>query len=180
MSAAPDPHLSTIERQIQEADNYSHGSENVGRNIGVNKLVQIVEQEPALVRLDSGPAFEPVFQQSQGARPREKFSNNPPDKRNDMQPPEERTRARQEGAKDHPQDEERVHDKDGSCECRIETSSKNECTHCLESTRLEYSTVPPPDGISITVVQLPRNILRNPCLGNGPQPLEGASRCRQD
>src|SRR5260370_38303335 len=111
MSAAPDPHLSTIERQIQEADNYSHGSENVGRNIGVNKLVQIVEQEPALERLYSGPALEPSFTQSQGGRPRAKFSNNPPDKRNKVQQPEEPPRASQEGAQAHPTDREHGHSK---------------------------------------------------------------------
>ena len=76
--------MSTIERQICEADNYRHSGEGVGGDIGINKLVQIVKQKSALVRLDAGAALEPVLQQSQWTRPRENFCKDSPEKRSDV------------------------------------------------------------------------------------------------
>ena len=72
----------------------------------VDQPIQPVKQEPALTRLDSGLALEPVLQQSQGTPPREHFRKNPPDQRNDMQPADDRTRACQQGAEHNPQNEQ--------------------------------------------------------------------------
>ena len=121
MSAPTDPHLSTIERQICEADYYRHSGEGVGGDIGINKLVQIVKKESALVWLDTGTAFEPIFQQSQWTRPRKHFGKDSPNKRSDMQPAKERARARQQSTENHPQNEQRMQEEDGGRECRIES-----------------------------------------------------------
>ena len=84
MSAPTDPYLSSVESQICDADDYRGDGEQVGGNVGIHKLVQIVEQESALVGLDSGAAFERVLQQSQWTRPREQFRKDSPDKRSDV------------------------------------------------------------------------------------------------
>jgi len=60
MSAPADPNLSSVKRQICDANDYPGDGEHFGGNVGIHKLVQIVEQESALVRLDSGAAFEPM------------------------------------------------------------------------------------------------------------------------
>jgi hypothetical protein len=79
MSAPADPNLSSVERQICDANDYPGDGEHVGGNVGIDKLVQIVEQESALVRLDTGAAFEPIFQQSQWTGPRKNFGKDSPD-----------------------------------------------------------------------------------------------------
>ena len=129
MSAPTDPHLASMESQICDADDYRGDGEHVGGNIGINKLVQIVKQEPALVRLDTSAAFEPIFQQSQWTRPWKQFRKDSPDKRSDMQPAENRARARQQSTENHPQNEQRMQEEDGGRECRIEIRSKNGCMH---------------------------------------------------
>jgi hypothetical protein len=78
-----DPHLSSVESQICNAYDYPGDGENVGGNIGIHKLIQIVEQESALVWLDTSAPFEPIFQQRQWARPRKNFGKDSPDKRSD-------------------------------------------------------------------------------------------------
>src|ERR1039458_5817342 len=88
-----------------------------------------MEQEPTLVRLDSGLAFEPVLQQRQRTRPREQFRKDSPDKRTDMQPAKNRARARQQSSEDHPQDEQRMQEEDGNREYRIEIQSKSSHMH---------------------------------------------------
>src|SRR5208282_3412166 len=124
MSVPADPHLSSVKREICDANDYPGDGENVGGNVGINKLVQIVEQESALVRLDSGAAFEPIFQQRQRTRPRKHFGKDSPEKRSDMQPAKERAGARQQSTENHPQNEQRMEEEDGGRECRIETRSK--------------------------------------------------------
>src|SRR5579859_2806635 len=99
-----------METKIQNADDYRCNRKNDWGNIRIHQPIQIVEQERALCRLDSGPAFEPVFQQSQGTRPRKEFRKDSPKKRNDMQPPENRTRTCQQSAEDYPQNKEYVHE----------------------------------------------------------------------
>jgi hypothetical protein len=86
VSVPTDPHLSSVESQICDANDYLSEGEHVGGNVGVHKLVQIVEQESALVRLDSGAAFEAIFQESQWTWPRKQFDKDSPDKRCDVQP----------------------------------------------------------------------------------------------
>jgi hypothetical protein len=78
MSAPADPHLSSVESQICDANDYPAMLSMVGGNVGIHKLVQIVEQESALVRLDSAAAFEPILQQSQWTRPRKHFGKDSP------------------------------------------------------------------------------------------------------
>ena len=123
MSALPNPHLSSIESQICNANDYRGDGEHVGGDIGIYNLVQIVEQEPALIWLDTGAAFEPIFQQSQWTRPRKHFGKDSPEKRSDVQPPKNRAGARQQGTENHPQNEKRVEEENGDRECRIETRS---------------------------------------------------------
>jgi hypothetical protein len=129
MREPANPYLPSMKSQIQQADGYRYSGENIGGDIGIYKAVQIVEQEPALVRLDSGAAFDPVLQQRQRTRPRKQFRKDSPEKRSDVQPPENRVGARQPSAENHPQNEQRMQEEDGSRECRIEIRSKNSCMH---------------------------------------------------
>jgi len=61
LAAPGDPHLPSIERKIQNADEYACRRQNGCGDVGIDQLVQVVEQKPTLVRLDSGFAFEPVL-----------------------------------------------------------------------------------------------------------------------
>jgi hypothetical protein len=123
VSVPADPDLSSVKREICDANDYPGDGENVGGNVGIHKLVQIVEEESALVRLDSAVGFEPIFQQSQWTRPRKHFGKDSPEKRSDVQPPKNRAGARQQSTENHPQNEKRVEEENGDRECRIETRS---------------------------------------------------------
>src|SRR6266542_1941880 len=90
-----------------------------------------MEQEPALIRLDSGSAFEPVFQPSQRTWPEKKFRKNSPDQRGDMQPAENWAGPRQERAEDHPYDEEPMHCEDRCRKGRVSIPRKNYRKHVL-------------------------------------------------
>jgi hypothetical protein len=59
-----------------------------------------------------------------------------------MQPPENRARACQQSTEDYPQDEQRMQEKDGNSERRIETRGKNGCMHLwnLQQQRLTDRT----------------------------------------
>jgi hypothetical protein len=74
------PHLPGMEGKIQGADYHPRNRQNARRDIGIDQLVQGMEQEPALVRLDASLGFEPVLQQGQGTRPMKQFSKDSPDK----------------------------------------------------------------------------------------------------
>ena len=120
MSVPADPPLSSVKRQICDADDYPSDGENVGGNIGIHKLIQIVEQESALVRLDSAVGFEPIFQQSQWTWPRKNFGKDSPEQRSDVKPSKNRARARQQSTENHPQNEQRMQEEDGGRECGVE------------------------------------------------------------
>ncbi len=132
-----DPHLSTIEGEICDTDDYPGDREQVGGNIGINQLVQIVKQEFALVWLDTGAAFEPIFQQSQWTRPGKNFCKDSPEKRSDVKPAEERAGARQQSTENHPQNEQRMQEENSGRECRIEIRSNKGwgCVHILNLPR---------------------------------------------
>jgi hypothetical protein len=85
--------LPAIERKIQSADDCASNRQNSCGDVRIDELIQVMEQEPTMVWLDSGVAFEPVLQHRQRTRPRKQLRKNPPDKRNDMQPAENRARA---------------------------------------------------------------------------------------
>jgi len=109
VSVPADPHLSSVESQICDANDYPGDGEQVGGNVGIHKLVQIVEKESALVRLDSAAGFEPIFQQRQWTWPRKNFRNDSPDKRCDVEPSKNRAGARKQSTENHPQNEQRMH-----------------------------------------------------------------------
>ena len=123
------PHESSVERQIHNADNDGRKRKNARRNVRIDELIQIMQQESALVRLDSGPLFQPIFQQGQRTRPRQNLRKDPPDKRSNVQSPEKRARARQKSAKDNPYDEEYVHEKHERCEHGIKATGNDNSTH---------------------------------------------------
>ena len=129
MSAPADPHLSTMEGEIRDADDYPGDGEHVGGNVGIHKVVQIVEQESAPVRLDTSAAFEPIFQQRQWTRPRKHFGKDSPDERSDMQPAKNWARARQQGPENDPQNEQCMQEENRNRECGIEIRSENGCVH---------------------------------------------------
>ena len=93
LAVAGDPHLPSIERKIQNADEYACNRQNGCGDVGIDQLVQIMKQKPILIWIDSGLGFEPVLQQTQGARPREQFRKDSPNKRSDMQPAKNRARG---------------------------------------------------------------------------------------
>jgi len=76
--------------------------EKVGGKVGINKLVQTVERESALVRLDSGASSDPIFQQSQWTWPWKKFSKDSPDKEKRRAAIEESGESASEGHRKSP------------------------------------------------------------------------------
>jgi len=61
LATANDPHLPRVERKIEGADEDAGDRQNGCRNVGIDKLVQVMEQKAFLVRLDIGLGFEPVL-----------------------------------------------------------------------------------------------------------------------
>ena len=82
-----------------------------------------------MVRFDSGVAFEPVFQQRQRTGPGENFCKDSPDKRGDMQPPENRARACQDNPANHPENEQRMQEEHAGREYGIEIGGQNSRLH---------------------------------------------------
>ena len=52
LSEPSDPHLSAIERKIQEANEYPCNRQHSGGDVGIDQFVQVMEQKATLVRLD--------------------------------------------------------------------------------------------------------------------------------
>jgi len=50
-----------MEHKVEGANDHSSDYEHCGRNIRIDQLVHIVEQEPSLVGLDAGPLFQPIL-----------------------------------------------------------------------------------------------------------------------
>src|SRR5229473_112536 len=71
LSEPSNPDLAAIEREIQSADDHARNYQNGCRDVRIDELIQVMEEEPALVRLNSGLAFEPVLQHGQRTRPRQ-------------------------------------------------------------------------------------------------------------
>ena len=78
-SKLTDPHPPSVQCQIENADKYAGNRQNSCGDIGINKLVQVMEQKASLVWLDAGLGFRPVLKQRQGAWPRKQFRKNSPD-----------------------------------------------------------------------------------------------------
>jgi hypothetical protein len=64
LAVSCDPHPPSVECKIQNADDYARNRQNGGGEVGIDQLVQAVEQKPTLVWLDTGFAFEPILEQS--------------------------------------------------------------------------------------------------------------------
>jgi hypothetical protein len=56
------------------------------RDIRIGRLIQGMEKEPTLLRLDSGLGFKPVLQHGPRTWPREQFGKDCLSERSDMQP----------------------------------------------------------------------------------------------
>jgi hypothetical protein len=78
MSSHPDQ--TSVQRKIENAYDYSRNGQNGCGDVGIDKLVHIVEQKSSLVRLHTRLGFEPVLKHSQRTRPGEQFGKNAPDK----------------------------------------------------------------------------------------------------
>lgn len=113
--AVSDPHLASIERKVQKADKYACNRQDSCRDLGIDEYIQVMEQKPTPVWLDSGFGFQPVLEQSQGTRPGQQFRKHSPNKRSDMQPAKDRARTCQNGAEDNPQNEQRMQGEDANC-----------------------------------------------------------------
>ena len=61
------------------------------RDIRIDQLIEVMEKEPTLVRLDSGLGFKPVLQHGQRTRPRKQLRKYPPEERSHMQPAKNRS-----------------------------------------------------------------------------------------
>jgi len=91
-----------IKPKIQKANRHSRNRQNSRRDVGIDQFIQIMEQKTASVRHDSGFNFAPVLQQSQRARPRQQFRENPPKERRDVQPAKHRTSSCEQSSEDYP------------------------------------------------------------------------------
>lgn len=80
-----DPHLPPVKCKIENADKHAGNRQNGYRDVGIDKLVEVMEQKASLVRLDPCLGFEPVLKQSQRTRPQKQFRKDSPDERSDMQ-----------------------------------------------------------------------------------------------
>ena len=63
LAAPADPHPTSIHRKVQNADEHACNRQSGRGDIGIDQLVQVMEQESALVRLHAGLGFEPVLKQ---------------------------------------------------------------------------------------------------------------------
>jgi hypothetical protein len=79
LASAPLPHPPSVQRKIESADKYTGNRQNGHGDVGINKHVQVMEQKPSLVRLDTSLAFEPVLKQRQRAWPRKQLRKNSPE-----------------------------------------------------------------------------------------------------
>ena len=64
-----------------------------------------------MVRLDAGPLFQRIFCEGQWTRPIKNISENSPDERSDVQPPENRSGPCEESSEYYPKDEKGVENK---------------------------------------------------------------------
>jgi hypothetical protein len=113
------PHQPTIERQVQDAYDDPGTSKDTRPDIRIDKLVQIMQQEPALIRGNPCFLFQPIFQKCQRARPH-KFRKNSPNQRGNMQTAEKRTGVRHERTEDNPHDEDCMDEQYERCQRRIQ------------------------------------------------------------
>src|SRR5580692_226101 len=96
--------LPSIEYEVEGANDHARHCQGGCRDVRIDQLVEIVEQETSLVGLDARLLFPPVLEKSQGTGPRQQLRDNSPDQRNDMQPAKNRTRSREQSPEDHPHD----------------------------------------------------------------------------
>jgi hypothetical protein len=108
------PGLPSVENEVEATNGHSSHSQRGCRNIRINQLVDIVQQEAALIRLDSRFLFQPVLKQRQRTGPGQQLGENSPDQGKNMQPAKNVTRSREQGPKHHPGNEECVHEEDSS------------------------------------------------------------------
>jgi len=64
LATANDPHLPPVQRNIENADEDAGNRQNGWGDVGIDQLVQVMEQKATLVRLQAGLGFEPVLQHS--------------------------------------------------------------------------------------------------------------------
>ena len=55
------PHVPDIERKIQSANYHPRNRQNGCGNVRIDRFIQVMEQEPTLVRLNSSLNFKPVL-----------------------------------------------------------------------------------------------------------------------
>ena len=91
LAVSSDPNSPAIEGKIQSADDYPCNRKDGCRDVRIDQLIQVMEQEPILVRLGSGLGFKPVLQHGRRTRPRKQLRKYSPDERSDMQPAKNRS-----------------------------------------------------------------------------------------
>ena len=64
LATASDPHLAPVQCEVENAGEYAGNRESGCGDIGVDQLVQVMEQKAALVRLHASLGFEPVLEHS--------------------------------------------------------------------------------------------------------------------
>src|SRR3984957_12235429 len=96
--------LPSIECEVEGANDHSRHCQGGCRDVRIDQLVEIVEEETSLVWLDARLLFAPVLEKSQGTGPQQQLRDNSPDQRSDMQPAKNRTRSREQSPEDHPHD----------------------------------------------------------------------------
>jgi hypothetical protein len=64
LAAPADPHPTSIHRKVENADEHACNRKSARGDIGIDHLVQVMEQESALIRLHARLGFEPVLKHS--------------------------------------------------------------------------------------------------------------------
>ena len=125
------PFSPCINSKIQRTDSDAGDGERGRGNVGVNQRVEVMKQKSALVRLNAGPAFKPVFEACQRAAAGKNFDKDAPEQRSNMQPLERRARSRKDGAGGYPKHKEGVHQQYASGQRKVDLVFKDDDgKHC--------------------------------------------------
>jgi hypothetical protein len=100
-----------------------------------------MKEEPTLIRLHSGPAFEPVFHDCQRAWPRTNFGDNAPDQRSNVKPAQNRARSGKKYPKYYPQNKKRMQEQNARRQCGVNIICEKDHEHSGSLTILSM-----PDG----------------------------------
>ncbi len=98
-----------MQAEDRRANNGARPYDNCFGQLGIDQLVEVVNQKALGERRSAGADFEPLLRQRERARPWAKLDGNSPKQRCNVQPGERAPAPRQHPAKQNPQDPEQMH-----------------------------------------------------------------------